>query len=94
MSAHGAAKERLRPWVGDDAPPHAALRGELYAFRDDLGQWIAFPTGREASAAAHREDAPGPQRAVESVTFGKLLEDNPKNLVHLFEQYYWAEDLA
>jgi hypothetical protein len=31
---------------------------------------------------------------VREVTFGALLDDNPKNLIHLHDQYYWAEDLA
>jgi hypothetical protein len=59
-----------------------------------LGQWIAFPTARAARAAAYQANAPGPRREVTAMTFGDLLADNPKNLVHLFDQYYWAEDLA
>ena len=49
---------------------------------------------QEVGQAAHREDAPGPRHQVEKITFGALLDDNPRNLVHLYGQYYWAEDLA
>ena len=62
--------------------------------RDDLGQWIAYPTESEARQSACHEDAPGSQRTVEQITFGALLEDNPKNLIHMYGQYYWAQDLA
>jgi hypothetical protein len=73
---------------------HTPAGGKLYAFRDDLGQWIAFPTEREARMYAYRDDAPGSKRRVEKMTFGALLDDNPKNLIHLYGQYYWAQDLA
>ena len=94
MEAHGASEARLRPFVDGDTEAHASPAGKLYAFRDDHGQWIAFPTESAAREAAYRADAPGPQREVTAVTFGDLLQDNPHNLIHLLEQYYWAEDLA
>ncbi len=94
MRTHGASEDRIRPFTDGEAEAHAITGETVYAFRDDLGQWIAFPTEEEAQAAAYRENAPGAPREVKTVTFGQLLADNPKNLVHLFNQYYWAEDLA
>jgi arylsulfatase A-like enzyme len=94
LRSHGASEDRIRPFVEGETEVHAITEGEVYAFRDDRGQWIAFPTEREAREAAYQENAPGPQREVRAVTFGDLLADNPKNLIHLFDQYYWAEDLA
>ena len=94
LQRHGAPEERIRPFVEADAEVHTPPEGRLFAFRDELGQWIAFHTEAEAGQAAHREDAPGPQRPIEEITFGALLDDNPRNLVHLYGQYYWAEDLA
>lgn len=94
LEAHDAPPSGVRPFTGGRGDVHAPTSGELYAFRDDLGRWIAFPTEQEARASAHRADAPGPVREVKEVTFGALLNDDPKNLIHLFEQYYWAEDLA
>lgn len=94
LEDHGASADRIRPFVEGESAAPMPPDSTLHAFRDDLGQWIAFPSEREALQAAYREDAPGPRREVQAVTFGDLLEDNPKNLVHLFEQYYWAEDLA
>jgi hypothetical protein len=35
-----------------------------------------------------------PQRDIVAITFGDILEDDSKNLIHWFDQYYWAEDLA
>ncbi len=92
MRSHGAPESRVRPFV--EGQVDAPITGELYAFRDDLGQWIAFPAEREAQQAAYREDAPGAKREIRAVTFEQILADNPKNLIHLFAQYYWAEDLA
>jgi hypothetical protein len=94
LEQHGAAEERIRPFVHghDTALPAQAKR--LYGFRDDLGQWIAFPDQEQARRLSHRDDAPGPVRSVEETTLGALLEDNPKSLVCLHGQYYWAEDLS
>jgi len=94
MQDHGATEDRLRPFVDGQAEAHASPAGRLYAFRDDHGQWIAFSTERGARQAAYRADAPGPQREVSEVTFQDLLDDDPHNLIHLLEQYYWAEDLV
>ncbi|MFN2156120.1 MAG: hypothetical protein ACK2UX_12860, partial [Anaerolineae bacterium] len=94
MQDHGATADRLRPFVDGQAEAHALPAGRLYAFRDDHGQWIAFLTERGARQAAYRPDAPGPQREVSEVTFQDLLDDDPHNLVHLLDQYYWAEDLV
>ena len=94
METHGASAARLRPFTEGDATAHAVPSGTIYAFRDDLGQWIAFPTEREARTAAHHENAPGPEREIVEMTFGELLDDNPKNLIYLLAQYYWAKDLA
>jgi hypothetical protein len=91
---HGASEARIRPFVEGNTDVHTPTGGALYAFRDDHGQWIAFPTEREARMNAYQENAPGPRREVREVTFGELLADNPKNLIHLHDQYYWAEDLA
>ena len=94
LAEHGAPESRLRPFLDANVALNTPHSGELWAFRDDHGQWIAYPSEREARAAAYRENAPGPQRQVERITFGALLADNPKNLVRLYSQYYWAQDLA
>jgi len=94
LKEHDAPDARTRPYAEPVAEAHTPTGGKLWAFRDDMGQWIAFPTEREARALAYREDAPGPRHDIQEVTFGQLLDDNPKNLIHLFGQYYWAQDLA
>lgn len=94
LEEHGASEERIGPFVEGNVDVHTPPGGVLYAFRDDLGQWIAFPTEREERRAAYWPNAPGPMRQVSEITFGDLLDDNPKNLVHLHDQYYWALDLA
>ena len=94
LESHDAPEARTQPFVEPIAEVHTPTTGKLYAFRDDVGQWIAFPTEREALAVAYREDAPGPKRNVEETTFGAILDDNPKNLVHMYGQFYWAQDLA
>ena len=94
LEEHEASESRTKPFLEAEVDVHTPAGGMLYAFRDDLGQWIAFSSEQEAHQAAYHEKAPGPKRSVESVTFGKILNDNPRNLVRLFGQYYWAEDLA
>jgi arylsulfatase A-like enzyme len=93
LGTHGAPRSRIGPYIEADADIHTPAEGTLYAFRDDRGQWVGFPTRREALARAYQENAPGPKRDINEVTFGELLQDNPKNLIHLYGQYYWASDL-
>jgi arylsulfatase A-like enzyme len=94
LRAHAAPESRLRPFLDANVDVHTPHGGELYAFRDDHGTWVAFATESAAKAAAWRENAPGPERTLTKITFGDLLQDNPKNLVRLYNQFYWAEDLA
>ena len=91
---NGASEKRIQPFLDANVEVNTPAGGKLYAFRDDRGQWIAFETEREALRRANQDNAPGPERRVQQVTFGKLLDDNPRNLIHLYGQYYWAEDLA
>lgn len=93
LTSHGASEERLRPFNEGHVPPPAVTQGTLYAFRDDLGQLIGFQTEREAIQAAFLENAPGPRRNVLAMSFDQFLADDPKNLLHLYDQYYWADDL-
>jgi hypothetical protein len=93
MKERGASDARLRPFVDGGAVAHLSSDAVLYGFRDDCAQWIAFPTEREALSAAYRDNAPGTARQVRPVRFGDLYQDNARNLVHLLDQYYWAEDL-
>jgi len=94
LQENGASEARIRPFEDANVDANTPAEGALYAFRDDQGLWIAFPSEQAAALSAHRDNAPGLQRRVEKITFGQLLADSPKNLVHLFGQYYWADDLA
>lgn len=94
LESHDAPEVRIRPFKETSGTLRTPHGGKLYAFQDDQSQWIAFPTEQEAQLRAFQKNAPGPMRTIKEVTFGELLEANPRNLVHLFGQYYWAEDLA
>ena len=94
LEEHGASEERLQPFRESLIEEHPVAQDTLYAFRDDLDQWIAFPTEAQARSAAFLPNAPGEPRDIEKITFEQLLADNPRNLVHVYDQYYWAEDLA
>ena len=94
LENHGAPETRIRPFQDANVDVHTPASGTVYAFRDDQGQWIAFPTEGQARRSAYRDDAPGPKREIQKITFGDLLADNPKNLIQLYGQYYWAQDLA
>lgn len=93
LESHGAQSARIQPFKEPITDAHTPSGGELFAFRDDLGQMIAYPTEQEAMEGAYHRDAPGPQRSIEKTTFGALLDDNPRNLIHMYGQFYWAEDL-
>jgi len=94
LEMHGASEERLRPFVEERTEVLPTTHSTVYAFRDDLGQLIAFTSERAAREAVYRDDAPGPMREIKAMLFEEVLADNPKNLVHLYDQYYWAEDLV
>ncbi len=94
LQEHQASDERIRPFVSERTEALMALDQTLYAFRDDHGRWIAWPTKDAARGAAYRADSPGSRHRVTECTFGALLDDDAHNLVHLHDQYYWASDLA
>jgi hypothetical protein len=94
LQNHGAPEARIRPFQEGQTGTPMQPNAKFYAFHDDAGQWVAFPTAHEAQAAAYDEAAPGPQREIREVTFSELHADNPKSLIHWFDQYYWAEDLT
>ena len=95
LRAHDAPEERIRPFL-EQRPAAGSLPegGRLHAFRDDLGQWVAYASQDMAARNASRGGRPGQDRRVEQTFFGDVLEDNPRNLVFLNDQFYWAEDLA
>ena len=63
----------------------------LYVVEDGRGHRLAFPTEAEARECL----VPAlPVQEVRKVPFGSLLEEDAKALVHVYEQYYWASDLA
>ena len=94
LEGHNASPARMRPFLDANIDVHAPTGGKLYAFRDDRGGWIAFPTEEKARRMAHRDGSSAPGVEIEEITFGALLDDDPKNLIHLFDQYYWAQDLS
>jgi arylsulfatase A-like enzyme len=93
LEEHGASEQRIRPFRKGQARSTNIIHDKLHAFRDDLGHWIAFPSEREAQEAAYHPAAPGHPRDIQEMTFERLLGDSPRNLVHLYDQYYWTEDL-
>ena len=62
----------------------------LYVFRDNNGKQLA--TADEAEAQLYVSFGfHNPQ--IEAMTLGKLYGLNPKALVRVRQQYYWAQDL-
>jgi len=62
----------------------------LYVVVDPRGVTLAYPTEAEAVEAL---DGDMPPQTVRRTTFGEYLAENPRGLVRLQSQYYWAEDL-
>ncbi|MEM7130124.1 MAG: hypothetical protein AAF702_27585 [Chloroflexota bacterium] len=86
-------------WLDGNLQVSTPTSVKLHAFRNDRGQWITFASEAQARQAAYHEDAPGPLRDVEEISFGTLLysapfendrsiDDNPKNLIFLYGQFY------
>jgi len=89
----GALPARLRPFTEGVAQAATDLAQELWSFADDGGKEIAFTS--EGQALAVGRDAEGnPNRRVTHTTFGELLSRDPKALIYVHGQYYWASDLA
>jgi arylsulfatase A-like enzyme len=91
----GTPAERLDLYrEPDDSGERAALVPDslpLYAIEDGRGRVFAFPERAEAESCL----VPGlPAQSVRETTFGRLLQEQPRALVHLHEQYYRVEDLA
>ena len=94
LAEHNASEKRIQPFIDARVEVNTPTSGQLYAFQDDHGLWIAFATEQQARHRAYHSNAPGPQHRIEEITFGAILDDSPQNLVHLYGQYYWAEDLV
>jgi arylsulfatase A-like enzyme len=94
LERHNAPPERVRPFLEPREQPQTRGDSPLFAFRDDLGQWIAFPNRLDAEQHAFHPEYPRPDRKIETITFDRLGNDNPRNLVFLYRQYYWAQDLV
>jgi arylsulfatase A-like enzyme len=65
-----------------------ATEEPLYTFRDREGRKVAF----SSQAEAHRRLATL-SVALEREDFGSVLAHDPRSLIHLDGQYYWAQDL-
>ena len=63
----------------------------LYLIRDRRGRVIAYPTREEADL---NQVEGSPQPGVEVTSFHTLAKDQPRALVYIYSQYYWAEDLT
>jgi arylsulfatase A-like enzyme len=84
--------QRYRP--GFTVPERGSyIRPEqvFYAIQDDRGRTLAFRTLFEAQECLV---PPVPGHKVCEVTFGELVAEDPKALISVGGQYYWAQDLA
>ncbi len=63
----------------------------LYVVVDLRGVTLAYPTQAEAIEAI---DGDMPTQIIRQTTFGEYLAANPRGLVRVQSQYYWAEDLS
>jgi len=63
----------------------------LYAVEQDRGQVFAFLARKDAEA---RFGGGASAPAIRETRLSALRRDQPGALVHMDDQYYWAEDLA
>ena len=74
-----------------EARPRFKPGARLYVISDDGGRLIGFPRMEDAEEKLGVDlggFTPAPR------TSGWLREQDPKALVHVFHQYYWAQDLG
>lgn len=89
----GTPEQRVQPYRPGTQSTGPLLEAShvLHVIHDGRGHALAFPTEAEARECL----VPSlPRQEVRRVAFGTLLEEDPKALVHVHEQYYWAIDLA
>ena len=92
IERHGGSPSRIQPFQEVSRGSPLAPSTKLWGFRDDRGLWITYADEARARLVVSW-DAPGPKRTLEETTFGRVLDDNPRNLVRL-GPFYWAQDLA
>ena len=63
----------------------------VYLIYDRTGRMIVLPTRTEAEECVIAES---PHPGIEERPFRFVLENQPKALVRIYSQYYWAEELA
>ena len=90
----GAPPQRLRPFTEEENRHRIPRDQKLWGFKDDAGLWISFVQENLARVVGEWELQTGPIRVVEELTFGQILDDDPKSLVRLGIQFHWASELA
>jgi len=63
----------------------------LHCIRDDRGKIIAFGTKELARASIAPQMS---HQDIETISFGSLVDRDPKALIKVHRQFYWAEDLV
>lgn len=71
------------------SPARLAAADTLYVANDREGRTLSFPS----QAETHRR-LDSPDVALERRTFGTMLAQDPRSLIYLDGQYYWAQDLS
>ena len=94
LSGHGASETRTRAFTEPGVAGALPREGDMYVYRDAAGQAFGFALEETALQKCAHRNYPAGVPALEKTTFGAFLDENPKNLVYLWGQYYWAEDLA
>jgi hypothetical protein len=86
---HYPLEEMTSPQEGRQQ--HLADATCLLVMCDEQGQLIGFPTIEDAQWCLAPDLS---EWELEERTFGWLRQSNPKNLVYIQGQYYWAQDLG
>ena len=93
LEQEGAKEQMIAPLKSKDNYIRESLKptATLYTLRDSEGRILAYLTLDEA------RERLSPQlmsKEVKSMTFGSLLQKDPKAMVFIEGQYYWAEELS
>ena len=93
LEREGAKEQMIAPLKSEDKYIRESLKptATLYALRDSEGRILAYLTLEEAR---ERLSSQLMSREPKRITFQSLVQKDPKAMVFIEGQYYWAEELS
>lgn len=86
MTRLGGKDEFIKPFENKSKEKETLdMNTTLYTFQNKRGKTLAFTSKEEAEKRTGEK--------LRTTTFSETLKENPKTLIYIGDQYYWAEEL-